>query len=88
MDFYGSSILYDFAMDVTTICDIDLFRTKPAWNDMGVHFWGSHRFKAPEEYCFGAVLDEKTNIHAGRHAFSFPLALQKERASNDFLSAC
>ena len=62
IDFYDGSIMYDFKNDTTTICDIDFFRKKPTYNDMGEDFWGSKRFKAPEEYIYGAVIDEVTNV--------------------------
>ncbi len=62
IDFYDGSILYDFDKDTTTICDIDFFRIKPTYNDMGENFWGTKRLKAPEEYIYGAVIDEVTNI--------------------------
>lgn len=29
---------------------------------MGESFWGTKRLKSPEEYEFGAVVDEKTNV--------------------------
>lgn len=63
VDFYDGSILYDFASDETRICDIDLYRLKPTVNDLGENFWGSTRFKSPEEYILGAPIDEVTNIY-------------------------
>lgn len=63
VDFYAGSIMYDFCRDITTICDIDYFRKKPAWNDMGEDYWGTKRLKAPEEYCYGDVIDETTNVY-------------------------
>ena len=54
--------MYDFKNDRTTICDIDFFRKKPTYNDMGENFWGTKRLKAPEEYIYGAVIDEVTNV--------------------------
>lgn len=62
VDFYDSSILYDFETDETTICDIDLFRRVPVMNDKGVNWFGTKRFKAPEEYIEGAAIDEQTNV--------------------------
>lgn len=62
VDFYDGSLMYDFATGQTTICDIDLFRKQPAVNDIGEDFWGSKRLKAPEEYCYGATLNEATNV--------------------------
>lgn len=63
VDFYDGSILYDFQSDTTTICDIDFFRKKPAVNDMGENYWGTKRLKAPEEYRYGADIDEATNVY-------------------------
>lgn len=62
VDFYDGSIMYDFATDTTTICDIDFYRKKPAINEMGTEFFGSKRLKAPEEYRYGAAIDEATNV--------------------------
>ena len=63
VDFYDGSLMYDFQNDILTICDIDLFRKKPTKNDMGVDYWGTPRLKAPEEYEYGAIIDEVTNVH-------------------------
>ena len=62
VDFYDGSIMYDFYARRTTICDIDLFRKKPAFNDIGENYWGTKRLKAPEEYIYNAVIDEVTNV--------------------------
>ena len=62
VDFYDGSIMYDFNNDTTTICDIDFFRKKPTFNNMGVEYWGTKRLKAPEEYTYGAVIDGATNV--------------------------
>lgn len=64
VDFYDGSIMHDFLRDTTTICDIDFFRKKPTFNDMGVDYWGTKRLKSPEEYVYGAVIDEATNVFA------------------------
>lgn len=70
LDFYDGSILYDFEKQKTTICDIDLFRKMPCINDMG-RMWGSASFMSPEEFEFGAVIDEVTNVYtAGAFAFA------------------
>ena len=70
IDFYDSSILYDFEKRRTTICDIDFFRKQPCVNDMG-RMWGSSRFQAPEEYQLNADIDEITNVYtAGATAFA------------------
>lgn len=62
VDFYDGSIMYDFSTDVTTICDIDLFKKAPVINDKGVEWFGTKRMKAPEEYIEGCAIDEQTNI--------------------------
>ena len=60
VDFYDSSLIYDFERDVITICDIDLFRKKPACNEIGADYYGTKRVKAkaPEEYQYETVIDE------------------------------
>lgn len=63
VDFYDGSIMYDFKKDTTTICDIDLFRKKPTFNNMGEDYWGTKRLKAPEEYIYNASIDESTNVY-------------------------
>lgn len=70
IDFYDGSIMFDFANKKTTICDIDFFRKQPCTNDMG-RMWGSSLFQSPEEYKFGAVIDEVTNVYTvGATAFA------------------
>ena len=59
VDFYDGNVLIDFDRDEALVCDIDLYRRKPAFNDRG-RMWGSSRFMAPEEYELGAALDETT----------------------------
>ncbi len=61
VDFYDSSIIYDFNSDNVTFCDIDLFRKMPTKNDLGIDYYGTKRLKAPEENELGAIIDEKTN---------------------------
>ncbi|GIQ65093.1 serine/threonine protein kinase [Paenibacillus cisolokensis] len=61
VDFYDGSILYDFSNYATRICDIDFYRKAPSVNDMG-DFWGSKRFKSPEEFTYGAPIDARTNV--------------------------
>lgn len=62
VDFYDSSILYDFQTGDTTICDIDLFCKAPHCNRLGTNYWGTKRLKAPEEYVLGAEIDTRTNV--------------------------
>jgi serine/threonine-protein kinase len=61
VDFYDGSILYDFHTHTTKICDIDMYQKKPFVNTMG-RLWGSSRFMSPEEFEFGADIDELTNV--------------------------
>ncbi|MBR5904378.1 MAG: serine/threonine protein kinase [Alphaproteobacteria bacterium] len=62
VDFYDSSIIYDFENDEVTFCDIDLFRKMPTVNDLGKDYFGTKRLKAPEENELGAVIDEQTSL--------------------------
>ena len=70
IDFYDGSIMYDARTRQTTICDIDFFQKRPFQNNMG-KMWGSSRFMSPEEYEYGATIDEVTNVFTlGQMAFS------------------
>ncbi|MEG0295501.1 MAG: hypothetical protein RR620_02210 [Clostridium sp.] len=72
VDFYDGSIMYDFDIDRTTICDIDFFRKKPTINNLGTDFFGTKRLKAPEEYIYGTCIDEVTNVFTlGAMIFDF-----------------
>ena len=62
VDFYDSSIIYDFDNDEVTFCDIDLFRKMPTVNDLGTGYFGTKRLKAPEENELGATIDEQTSL--------------------------
>lgn len=61
VDFYDSSIMYNFENDLVTFCDIDLFRKIPTINDIGEDYFGTKRLKAPEETELGATIDELTS---------------------------
>lgn len=61
VDFYDSSIMYDFKNDNVTFCDIDLFRKLPTINDLGKDYFGTKRLKAPEENKLGAIINEATS---------------------------
>lgn len=63
VDFYDGSIMYDFQNDITIICDIDFYQKKPLINKLGEMYWGSPRFKAPEESELDALIDERTNVY-------------------------
>lgn len=62
VDFYDSSIIYNFENDDVTFCDIDLFRKMPTINDLGKDYFGTKRLKAPEENELGATIDEQTSL--------------------------
>lgn len=91
VDFYDGSIMYDFKNDKTTICDIDFFRKKPTINNVGENFWGTKRLKSPEEYIYGACIDECTNVfNLGAMIFNFfgefsQQDIQKRYIDNMFL---
>lgn len=61
VDFYDSSIIYNFKNDTVTFCDIDLFRKLPTTNDLGQDYFGTKRLKSPEENELGAPIDELTS---------------------------
>lgn len=62
IDLYDGSILYNFSTQTTKLCDIDMYKKGAVNNHLGEHFWGTTRFKSPEEYKLGAVIDEQTNV--------------------------
>lgn len=62
VDFYDGSLMYDFTTDQLIICDIDLFEKGEIKNLLGEDYWGSKRFKAPEEYRKGAPITIQTTI--------------------------
>ena len=61
VDFYDSSIIYNFNTDEVMFCDIDLFRKAPTKNNLGENYYGTKRLKAPEENILNEIIDEKTN---------------------------
>jgi serine/threonine protein kinase len=94
VDFYDGSILYDFKNNELHICDIDFFRKTPVVNDIGEDFWGSSRFKAPEEYQLNAEITSATNVYtlAGL-AFAFiggrsNKSFEKWEASRNLYNIC
>ncbi len=60
VDFYDGSILYNFEQSKLMICDIDFFQKAPVFNEIGENFWGTARFKAPEEYELYAQITSET----------------------------
>lgn len=64
VDLYDSSLLYDFETDTLTVCDIDLFEKGDFLiNDKGKSWFGSQRFKAPEENELGACVDRRAAVY-------------------------
>lgn len=61
VDFYDSSIIYDFDKNRVIFCDIDLFKKGIIYNLQGVDYYGTKRLKAPEENELNSIIDEKTN---------------------------
>ncbi len=77
IDFYDSSIMYDFENKKTIICDIDFYTKSPYINTMG-RMWGSSRFMSPEEFTNGTKIDEVTNVYT-MGATAFALFANDER---------
>jgi serine/threonine-protein kinase len=63
VDLYDGSVMLDAGTGRVTLCDLDLYERGPVVNRMG-RMWGSTRFMSPEEYRFGAPIDEVTNVVA------------------------
>lgn len=61
VDFYDGNLLVDMAAGKMWVCDVDLYRNKPAYNDRG-RMPGSSRFMSPEEFRLGAPLTESTTV--------------------------
>lgn len=71
VDFTDENVLIDFSGMQAQVCDIDLYKDKPAFNTRG-RMPGSPRFLAPEEYEMGHPLDEDTTVYKlGALAFEF-----------------
>ena len=69
IDFYADQILYDFANDMTIICDIDFYQKSPYFGEKGL--WGSSNFVSPEECVPFERVDEITMVYTmGATAFS------------------
>jgi len=78
IDFYDGSIMYDFENNKTVICDIDLYAKVPYKNPME-RLWGSKRFMSPEEFLYGEVIDEITNVYT-MGATAFALFSESDRS--------
>lgn len=61
VDFYDSSLIYDFVAARMWVVDLDMYRDGPFRNEMG-RMIGSTRFMASEEFELGAVIDEQTTV--------------------------
>ena len=61
VDFYDGNLLVDLLEGTMRVCDVDLYRKKPAYNDKG-RMAGSSRFMSPEEFEEGAPLTESTTV--------------------------
>ena len=79
LDFYDSSILYDYNLHKVIICDIDLYQHSPFANTDGLGLVGSYRYVSPEEHIDDAILDEITNVYT-MGATAFSLFANGERA--------
>jgi serine/threonine protein kinase, bacterial len=60
-DLYDGCLIVDFDTLTLHVVDLDTYRRGPSRNDMGRMF-GSSRFMAPEEFEFGALLDQRTTV--------------------------
>ena len=70
-DFHDGHVLIDFGKNEAVVCDINRYRHKPAFNDLG-KMPGSYQFMAPEESELNAALDETTTLYnMGALAFAF-----------------
>jgi len=84
--FHDGSLLVNFLTGQIMICNIDLYRPMPAFNNLG-RMPGSARFLSPEEYEKGAPLDGLTMQYAmGALAFAF-LARGGSHAPEDWTAA-
>ena len=85
VDFHDGNVLLDFSRNEAIVCDIDLYRQKPVFNDKG-RMRGSSRFMAPEEYELNAVLDESTTAYnMGALAFEF-FGSNLDRSKNTWIA--
>lgn len=61
VDFYDGNLIMDPVDGKMWVCDVDLYRKKPAVNDRG-RMYGSSRFMSPEEFELHAPLTESTTV--------------------------
>ena len=60
-DLYDGCLLVEFSTGRLTVIDLDSYRRGPSVNTMGRMF-GATRFMAPEEFQFGAPIDQRTTV--------------------------
>lgn len=71
VDFYDGCVIYDFGTGRVSLVDLDLYWPGPYLLDTDRQY-GSTRFMAPEEFRYGATIDERTTVFTlGRTAFVF-----------------
>lgn len=63
VDLYDGCFLYDFATSTMRLIDLDEYRPGPFVLDSD-RLSGSRRYMAPEEYVRGALIDQRTGVHA------------------------
>lgn len=61
VDFYDGCLIYDFSAVQLYVVDLDNYEQGAFFNSMGRTF-GSSRFMAPEEFEYGAKIDERTTL--------------------------
>ena len=63
VDLYDGCFLYDFAARRMRLVDLDEYRPGPFLLD-SERLPGSRRYMAPEEFVRGALIDQRTGVHA------------------------
>jgi serine/threonine-protein kinase len=82
-DLYDGCLIVDFGTLTLHVVDLDTYRRGPSRNDMGRMF-GSRRFMAPEEFEFGAPLDQRTAVFTlGRLVRHFTTRLTEDAGCFD-----
>ena len=77
-DLYDGCLIVDFPTASLTVIDLDTYRRGPSVNDVGLMF-GATKFMAPEEFEFGAVIDERTTAFTlGRLVWHFGTRLTEQ----------
>lgn len=77
-DLYDESLIIDFGTGRLTLVDLDSYQRGAGVNTMGRMF-GSTRYMAPEEFQFGAPIDERTTVYnLGRLVWHFGSRLTEQ----------